>query len=71
MRVRSNLFHCTICLVQVYLSLLKMYLKPTEVPALRLQNSILEGVEMKPDIDAAIEIMNANHHKIDVTQVSF
>ncbi|XP_065051843.1 vam6/Vps39-like protein isoform X2 [Rhopilema esculentum] len=52
----------------VYLSLLKMYLKPTEVPTLRLQNSILEGVEMKPDIDAAIEIMNANHHKIDVTQ---
>ena len=60
-------FH--ISFLQVYLSLLKMYLKPQELPSLGIENSIFSGYEMEPNVKAAISVMNEHYHKIDVAQV--
>jgi len=52
----------------VYLSLLKMYLRPKDLPSLQLDNSIFRDCKMEPNIDAAILIMHQHYQKIDVAQ---
>eukprot|EP00794_Sanderia_malayensis_P017256 gene17256-18981_t len=53
----------------VYLSLLKMYLKPKDTPLIPLGNYTFSEYEMEPNVEAALKVMNEHYQKIDVEQV--
>ena len=53
----------------VYVSLLKLYLNPRELPSLGLAQKIFEDCDMEPNIPAAIAVLNEHNHKIDVALV--
>jgi len=52
----------------VYLSLVKMYLNPQELPSLGLPQSTFTDVKLEPKTKEALEILNKYNQKIDITQ---
>jgi len=52
----------------VYLSLVKMYLRPQDLPSLGLPQSTYSGCLLEPKTRQALEILNKYNQKIDVAQ---
>ena len=52
----------------VYISLVKMYLKPHDLPSLGLSQSVFTECDMEPNIEAALAVLNEHYQKIDVAQ---
>lgn len=52
----------------VYLSLVKMYLKPQDLPSLGLSHSAFSDCDMEPKVEEALAVLNEHNQKIDVIQ---
>lgn len=52
----------------VYLSLVKVYLKPNHLPSLGLSQSVFSKCSMKANVGAALTVLNTHYQKIDVSQ---
>ena len=52
----------------VYVSLLKLYLKPQDLPFLGLTNTVFSDFEMQPNTGAALAVLNQHYTKLDVSQ---
>lgn len=52
----------------VYVSLLKLYLKPRELPFLGLANNVFSDFEMVPNTSAALAVLNQHFDKLDISQ---
>ena len=52
----------------VYLSLVKIYLRPQDLPSLGLPQSTYSGCVLEPKIQQALEILNKYNQRIDVAQ---
>lgn len=52
----------------VYLSLVKMYLKPQDLPSLGLSHTAFSDCIMEPKVNEALAVLNEHNQKIDVIQ---
>nr|XP_047132086.1 vam6/Vps39-like protein isoform X2 [Hydra vulgaris] len=52
----------------VYLSLVKMYLKPEQVPAYSAPDSVFSGVIMNPNLQAALDLLRKHATRIQIIE---
>ena len=52
----------------VYLSLIKMYLRPQDLPSLGLPQSTFAECKLDPKVKEALEILNKHNQKFDIAQ---
>ena len=52
----------------VYVSLLKLYLRPHELPFLGLPNTVFADHTMEPNNEAALHVLNEHYDKLEISQ---
>lgn len=66
--IRAVVSELSFCVLQVYLSLLRMYLSPPSVHCLGPIK--MEVLEPQANLQAALQVLELHHSKLDTTKVS-